>query len=434
MSSANTRYEITTVERARQARVSHAQPIGQRWSTSIRWRDCWRWTVIALSTLILCSCKAPLEHPHPGPLSPGMMPSAGMAPGPMGMAMAGQGAGQLPVAPPQVPLAPAGFEQGMPLPEMVTGPWAPPGLETPWPQDEYLRDGGDRGIGAQVQPDWIVNGLEPEDAIAHYDTLDGRTVVEPTNRVHIYAPRFSAVRLVTGVIEDHQIEGSRGVEQPLHIVRLDQQQVPAASLQQEQLLRAVGSRSLNAYRLRQGDGLVSNALLPWQFQDRFMPFEDLSVIRQGTYQAAEKAQLSQSIEAAVVWTLEQGVQVVLDGQRASEAIGDQRVEAVFVVDDRRGPDRLRVIKVASTNVAEPGDLVDFTIRFDNVGDQLIGNVTLVDNLTNRLEYVAGTAQSSVAGNFLTQYNEAGSLALRWEITDPLKPGEGGVVRFRCRVR
>jgi hypothetical protein len=31
-------------------------------------------------------------------------------------------------------------------------------------------------------------------------------------------------------------------------------------------------------------------------------------------------------------------------------------------------------------------------------------------------------------------NEAGSLNLRFEILDPLKPGDGGIVRFRCRVR
>src|SRR5690606_37358452 len=139
------------------------------------------------------------------------------------------------------------------------------------------------------------------------------------------------------------------------------------------------------------------------------------------------AQLSQNIENAVAWTLDQGVQVLLDGQRASAAVGDRRVEAVYVVDDRRGPDRLRVIKVASTNVAEPGEMVDFTIRFDNVGDQLIGNVTILDNLTNRLEYVEGTAQSSLAGHFTAEFNEVGSLALRWEITEPLQPGQGGVV-------
>jgi uncharacterized repeat protein (TIGR01451 family) len=343
-------------------------------------------------------------------------------------------AGELPVVPAVPVTAVPGYEQGVPLPETVIGPWAPQGLELPWPEDEYLRDGGDRRLPAHVQPDWFVNGLEPEDAIAHYDTLDGRTVVEPSNPVHLYAPRFAAVRLVTSVIEDLQIEATRGVDLPQYAVRHDLLQIPASSLQQQQLLRAIGINSLNTYRMRMGDGVISNALLPGLFQDKYLPFEDLRIIRQGIYEAAEKARLSQSIESAVVWTHDQGVQVLIDGQTAGEVIGDQRVEAVFVVDDSRGPDRLRVIKVASTNVAQPGEIVDFTIRFDNIGDQLIGNVTIIDNLTNRLEYVDGSAQSSVAGNFLTQHNEVGSLALRWEIADPLKPGQGGVVRFQCRVR
>ena len=164
-----------------------------------------------------------------------------------------------------------------------------------------------------------------------------------------------------------------------------------------------------------------------------MPFEDLTVIRQGIYVHAEKARLSQSVDAAIVWTHNQAVQVVLDGQQAGVATGDQRAEAVFVVEPPRN-DKLRVIKVASTPVAQPGEIVDFTIRFDNLGQRTIGNVTIIDNLTPRLEFVPDSAQSSLKGNFVTQPNDAGSLVLRWEIEDPLPAGQGGLVRFRCRVR
>ena len=31
-------------------------------------------------------------------------------------------------------------------------------------------------------------------------------------------------------------------------------------------------------------------------------------------------------------------------------------------------------------------------------------------------------------------NDGDSLTLRWEFADPLGPGEGGLVRFHCRVR
>ena len=92
------------------------------------------------------------------------------------------------------------------------------------------------------------------------------------------------------------------------------------------------------------------------------------------------------------------------------------------------------MKIASTPFAAPGDEVEFTLRFDNVGNQVIGNVTIVDNLGTRLEYVDESAQCSLDAQFSTQPNEGDSLALRWEISDPLPAGKGGIIRFRCRVR
>ena len=61
-------------------------------------------------------------------------------------------------------------------------------------------------------------------------------------------------------------------------------------------------------------------------------------------------------------------------------------------------------------------------------------MTLVDNLTTRLEYVEGTSESSLAADFSTSPNDGDSLLLRWEFVESLPAGEGGMVRFRCRVR
>ena len=93
-----------------------------------------------------------------------------------------------------------------------------------------------------------------------------------------------------------------------------------------------------------------------------------------------------------------------------------------------------MIKVASTPVAEPGDEVSFTIRFDNVGNQPIGSVQIVDSLTTRLEYVPDSAQCSLKARFSTQPNEGESLVVRCVLSEPLPPGKGGVFRFRCIVR
>ena len=79
--------------------------------------------------------------------------------------------------------------------------WAPPAIKRPWPNDEYLHDGGDRRVKVLVGDDWQIHNLDLEDTIAHFDTAeehpdDSRTVVVESNRVHIYAPRFGAVRKV----------------------------------------------------------------------------------------------------------------------------------------------------------------------------------------------------------------------------------------------
>lgn len=376
----------------------------------------WRLVVIALGTLALCSCRwhSRQAAEHGPPVGPGGLPP---------QAWTGMPAYEPPAA-----------AWGPPLPYHVQGPWSPPGLETPWPRDEYLRDGGDAGRPVAVSPDWEVHGLDLEDTVAHYDSLDGRTLVEPSNRVHIYAPRFASVRLVSSVIQTGQAAQPGGVVLPVSPARHEDAQGAVSSLQRLQPRGDVAATMAGAYETRQQGGAISSALTSRGFQDSFLPFEDLAMIRHGLVDQAEKARLAIGIQAAIVWTHDQAVHVILDHQAASEITGDQRAEAVYSVKDLRDSPKLRVIKVASTQLAQPGDEIDFTLRFDNVGDQPLGNIVLVDNLTTRLEYVADSAQSSVAAEFSSTSNEAESLVLRWEITEPIEPGQGGIVRFRCRVR
>ena len=90
--------------------------------------------------------------------------------------------------------------------------------------------------------------------------------------------------------------------------------------------------------------------------------------------------------------------------------------------------------MASKSFAQPGEVVEFTLRYDNIGNREIGNVTIVDNLTTRLEYVPESAKSSLPADFSTEPNDHGSVVLRWEIRDPLKAGKGGILQFKCKVR
>ncbi len=397
------------------------------------WPRWWRMVLIGLCTLILCSCQAarqtaptasslmappalPLQaftgmpQGYPGaPVDP-MMGTAGPTPAPGATTTA---------APPIAPV----------------GPWAPPGLRRdPWPQDEYLSDGGDAVPHARVGQEWEIDGLNVEDTVAHFDTVDGRRVVTPSNRLCIYSPRFRSVRQVVSLRENEQLDPWAGVHQPVKPVRHEDVTRAATSKQQVQLEAEIGRDLPGMYHSKQGDGAMSTVNGPIAFQDRLLPFEAPLAIGQGVVQESEMAWLTHATTAAITWSNAQPVQVFIDRTRAAAEVGDQKVDAIYTIKEHIASPKLRVIKVASTQCAGPGETVDFTIRFDNVGDQVIGNVTVVDNLTTRLEYVPQSAQCSVPAQFATEPNEADSLALRWEITDPLPAGQGGIIRFRCRVR
>ncbi len=313
------------------------------------------------------------------------------------------------------------------------GAWSPPGLGCPWPADEYICDGGDRETSVDVLRDWSVRGLEMEDTVAHYDTLTGETVVEPSNRVCIYAPRFAAVRTVKGLNQTQQNENPLAARDREMPHQQNEATLVTTSTQQVQPLGKFGLKPVNIYEGRDVGVPLARVVVPAGLSDRMLPHEDFKLFVTGVFDIAEKARLANATENALAWTEKQGVQVVLDGKLPVEASNDVALEQVYRY-DLLGKPRLRIVKTASKQNARPGEIVDFTLRFDNMGDQVIGNVTIIDNLTTRLEYVPDSVQASVAADFFTQENDGDSLILRWEVVEPLKVGKGGVIRFQARVR
>jgi len=397
-------------------------------ATGSPWPRLWRMFLIGLCALILCSCQASPRRCDRAAVC--NAPGYSSLPPEAYTGAPAQGPGP---APECAPMGPPGMELGVPLPYEAIGPWSPPGIARPWPPDEYIRDGGDFGLPARVGDQWEVQGLEVEDAIAHYDTLDGRTVVEPANPVYIYSPRFGAVRQVVSLVANEQMVQSAGVYMPVKLVRYEESLPALNNRQNIQANAEIAGRPPVAMRSRQGDGAMSSAVKAKGFHDGFKPYENLAIIRQGVYESAEMAFLASGVNAALAWTHTQAVQIILDRQTATAVHSDEKLELLFTVKPPAEP-QLRVIKVASTPFAEPGEEVDFTIRFDNLGNQPLGNVTIIDNLSTRLEYIPDSAQCSRDAQFSTQPNEGDSVALRCEVTDPLEVGKGGVLRFRCRVR
>ena len=319
-------------------------------------------------------------------------------------------------------------------PEVAAAAMPRTGNCRPYANDEFIVDGGDFDPQVRVRKDWELQGLTPEETVAHFDTLDGRTLVEPSNRVCIYAPRFSAVRKVEGVMQNDQTDRLSDVNNPVQLVRCDEIQEPVSSKQQIEPVRRTADQPPLAFISEQGDGVASTVIGPRSFQDGFQPYENLRIIRVGEGNLAESAWLAKSADNAVTWSYDQAVQVILDRQTAQTDVGVQRAQVTYTVDQPPANPKLRLIKIASINTAKPGETVDFTLRFDNVGNQLIGNVTIIDNLTTRLEYVADSAQCNLPAKFIVKTNDVGSDILRWEIKDPLDKANGGIIRFKCRVR
>ena len=408
----------------------HRDDLGAAWP---RW---WRAGVIAAATLVMCSCQSNhlAKHtPHAAQIgSDSRVAGSGDACGPEGCPSHATESQRPTVHQTAATKASAACD--------ATG--CPAGAGCPSDgscavcsahPDEYLCDGGDRHIGAALLASGEIAGLDQEDTVAHYVTVDGRQVLKPSSKVCIYAPRFAAVRKVWTPFAGEQVLQPIGVGQPLHVAGAVEANGAVGSTQNVELGRHHGSNKSQGYDTVLTDGALSTVIGPEGFDNALLPYEDLTVIRTGHLDHTESARLLEAATAAVAWTHEQAVQVVIDEQAATEAVKDEQVEVTFTVDPI-GREKIRVIKVASTDAALPGDIVDFTIRVDNLGRKPVGNVTLVDNLTTRLEYVEGSAQSSLEAKFSTEENDGGSLVLRWDFGEPIGPGDGGLVRFECRVR
>src|SRR4051794_18665951 len=143
----------------------------------------WRCLLVAVATLILCSCSSPALRTHLSAdkslLEPAHAPTSAdrqpPAPPEVSGLRAVDGTSDE-FEPPAEPGAACGCDGG---PSRCSGdgsipldPYGP----LPGPSDEYLCDGGDFGTPAGMRADHTEVGVEPEDAISHYDDAQGRIV------------------------------------------------------------------------------------------------------------------------------------------------------------------------------------------------------------------------------------------------------------------
>ena len=297
---------------------------------------------------------------------------------------------------------------------------------------EYIFDGGDAEPRVRLRSDLSQVGLDPEDTVIQFETMDGKTQVESGCRVAVYAPRFASVRKRQRTAEREFAVRAQSAARPDGPGTL-RENLPSAKVSQP--IRSANSdtvRVVEAFRDRSRP-MPAELVLPMvTVSEAFKPYEDLGLIRNGDLRTTDLAKLARATAAARTWTYVEELNVIIDGQEAIEESGTKR--AAEVTHYKTEGARIRLCKVASDQMASPGDIISFTIRFDNTGEQLLKSLVITDSLAPRLEYVEKSQQSSLPADFSIKANNAGSSILRWELENGIKPGEGGLVRFSCKVR
>ena len=301
-------------------------------------------------------------------------------------------------------------------------------------RDEYVFDGNDRGERVRVDQSYNIYGLQTEDTIGHFDTIDGRRIVTPSNRVAIYAPRFGAVRKVDGIFKAKLNLPVGSLEEKTPIAMQGGTHEATSAKQHLALNRFEGAKRASGF-VDQTRGVTAGAVTHlFGTRNSFNAYENLDLIRFGKFSSSESARLNLGMQSALAWEDNLGLQVVAKKVSPIIVRDIATIQQLVSVESEDGTAILRVTKVASKIAARAGEEVEFTIRFDNLSGKKIGNVTLIDNLTRRLEYVPDSAECSHKADFITEDNDGGSLMLRWEIVDPVDAHKGGIIRFKCRVR
>lgn len=366
--------------------------------------------LVASLAAALCSCAAPAVS-QPGVAPHAAPPGQGFSAGP---AMA-------------VPYEHAPYQP--------SGQWIPPGIAGPWPAGEYVRDGGDRRGGARLGEHNDLLNLDTEDTVATYRDERGETHVVASNRVHLYAPRFAAVRSVSSTATQQSIDAF-GRTQQRTLGAVARARHASAAHTERLAAELIDTRKrASGFESEQYAGEVSDERHAQSAEVALLPYEARHHVEGLTVRQKERAGVTEGTQAAVVWARDSMAQAVVRLEGGIEVISEAAAQETITIDERpRAPGTIQLVKEASTSAANSGETIEFVLRYENVGGKPIESVTILDNLSRRLEYVADSVQSDRPAQFTAQDNGDGSSILRWVLDGTLEAGQGGILRFKVKVR
>jgi uncharacterized repeat protein (TIGR01451 family) len=279
-----------------------------------------------------------------------------------------------------------------------------------------------------------LSGLETEDTVGEFVDESGRRQVRPSTRACVYAPQFAAVRSASGPHENLAVGGLAGTHDGRGVSGLRSRAVPLTGLQREQASGLLVRSRVSGLERPQGTEALAQVAAAAHHVKLNNLFENRLFLAGGQLARAEEAYLAEALQIAAAWTRDQNPVIVASDAAGQELIARFNVEEYVVVEDRRTPGDLKIVKLVDKPAAEPGEVLSFVLRFENTGERDLYYVAITDNLTPRLEYIEGTADCDRAGTFSTEDNGEGSVVLRFELSESLEGGSGGMLTFQCRVR
>jgi len=384
---------------------------------AVRWL---RLVAIATGALILASCRA-----LPQPSVHGSLPDRAAAPrdpcgtgGTAGFGIAGSSAGGCgPAGCPPVAVMPC-----EPAPPIV-GPW-------------YVCDGGDAGVPARAVDDAGLVNLTAGDTVARYRPADDGPAndcvkLATTNCACVYSPRFAAVREVIRLAEDTAEQGPNG----LSLDRLVGQQVDLLPVRDKtQQVAPVGARkALPGVALEERLGPLAVDQTDQLHEDdaRERAMAEVAQLQPEAARQAQAPRLKVSFVVPVAWTCVKAANVLVAGQEAQVVAADRGTATLRF--ECPGRAELTLCKRAGTDTARSGEELDFMIYFLNSGDRALTDIVLADALPARLELIPDSAVCSLPADITTEAGDDGSVVVKWRLTETLRPGESGFVRFRTLV-
>ncbi len=316
---------------------------------------------------------------------------------------------------------------------------APDRLAEMYP-DEYLFDGGDRGLPFHYE-NFQPAGLESEDTLAEFSDHTGRPRVKPSSRVAIYSPRFASV---TTLSTPHEEAASQMIVSADKTIQTYDMRARMGSTLHNEFLNPGGL----AMRSR-ASGLGSNFETRGVDQTTIVArndklqnvFENLTFLSSGRFDKNELGLIAEYIDRALTWTQEEHAVIAAVDSAGMQVFATQLpMELVGIEDWRKTKGDLQLVKLADKKHLDPNAppeerVVTFSLRYDNLGDFELKNIRITDNLTARLEFIAGSEVfTGLDGRLELLENGEGGHILVFHLEGELLGHRGGTIQFQARLR